>query len=282
MTEAPPIVLCFSDNDPSGGAGISADILTLASLGCHALPVVTAITTQDSMGIEEMMPVEPEWVSDQARFILEDMPVKAFKVGIVGSIENMAIIAEIVADYPDIPLVLDPIFMAGESQVSFSDEFVAAMHSLLIPYARIATLNSLEARLLVIEDVDEEESLTVDESARRILQQECDYVLITGTHENTPKVINTLYDSSGSLFSIEWDRLPGRFHGKGGTLSSALAGALANGSAVEEAVKEAQEYTWQTLKYGYRAGMGKSLPDRFFWARNSDDVEPTSLPILKI
>jgi hydroxymethylpyrimidine/phosphomethylpyrimidine kinase len=271
MNEAPPIVLCFSGNDPSGGAGISGDILTLASLGCHALPVVTAITTQDSTGIEEMLPVEPDWVSDQARFILEDMPVNAFKVGMVGSIENMAVIAEIVMDYPDIPLVLDPVFISEDSPASYSDEFIAAMYSLLIPYARIATPNSIEARLLAMDNPEEEGSLTLDESARRILLQECDYVLITGTHENTPKVTNTLYDSSGSLFSIEWDRLPGRFHGKGGTLSAALAGALANDIAIEEAVKEAQEYTWQALKHGYRAGMGKRLPDRLFWARKSEE-----------
>lgn len=277
MNEAPPIVLCFSGNDPSGGTGISGDILTLASLGCHALPILTAITTQDSMGIEEMMPVEVDWVSDQARFILEDMPVKAFKVGMVGSIENMAVIAEIVTDYPDIPLILDPAFISGGSQVLFSDEFIAAMNELLLPYARIITPNSIEARLLTMGD-PEEERISLEESARHILKQECDYVLITGTHENTPKVVNTLYDSSGKLFSMEWDRLPGSFHGKGSTLSAALAGALAKGISVEEAVKEAQEYTWQTLKHGYRAGMGKNLPDRLFWARQSAEIHAESVP----
>jgi hydroxymethylpyrimidine/phosphomethylpyrimidine kinase len=267
MNEAPPIVLCFSSNDPSGGTGISGDILTLASLGCHALPVVTALTTQDSSGIEEVMPIDPDWVSDQARFILEDMPVKAFKVGMVGSIENMAVIAEIVTDYPDIPLVLDPVFIPGDSQTPYSDEFIAAMYSLLVPYAHIVTLNSMETRVLVLEEGEEESELTLEVSAQRLLQQECDYVLITGTHENTPKVINTLYDSSGALFSVEWERLPGRFHGKGGTLSAALAGALANNISIRDAVKEAQEYTWQALKHGYRAGMGKHLLDRLFWAR---------------
>src|ERR1700757_1422043 len=105
--EFPPIALPSAPPDPPGGAGLQADLLTLASMGCHALTVVTAITVQDTAGVEDVMAIDSDWVADQARMLLEDMPVAAFKVGMVGSVENIAAIAEVVADYPDIPLILD-------------------------------------------------------------------------------------------------------------------------------------------------------------------------------
>src|SRR6058998_1795008 len=109
----PPIVLTFAASDPSGGAGIQADLLTLASMGCHPLSVVTAITVQDTIGVEAVLAMEPEWVADQARCLLEDMPVDAIKIGVMGSVENIAAIAEIVSDYPDVPLIIDPVLASG-------------------------------------------------------------------------------------------------------------------------------------------------------------------------
>src|SRR5512143_3431331 len=109
----PPIVLTFAASDPSCGAGMQADLLTLASMGCHPLSVVTALTVQDTLGVEGMMPIDSDWVADQARCLLEDMPVDAFKIGVMGSVENIAAIAEIVSDYPDVPLILDPVLASG-------------------------------------------------------------------------------------------------------------------------------------------------------------------------
>jgi hydroxymethylpyrimidine/phosphomethylpyrimidine kinase len=97
-------------------------------------------------------------------------------------------------------------------------------------------------------------------------------VLVTGTHENTPQVVNTLYGKSGVVRTDSWPRLPGTFHGSGCTLASAIAAMLANGLDLPEAVREAQEYTWQTLKKAYRPGMGQFLPDRLFWAREESDA----------
>src|SRR6187397_3689391 len=91
----PPLVLTFAASDPSGGAGIQADILTLASMGCHPLSVITAITVQDTLGVEAVQPIDADWVADQARCLLEDMPVDAFKIGVPGSVEIVAAIAEI-------------------------------------------------------------------------------------------------------------------------------------------------------------------------------------------
>ncbi len=269
----PPIVLSFAGTDPTGGAGIQADLLTLSSMGCHALTVVTAITVQDTAGVEDVLPIDADWVSDQARVLLEDMPVAAFKIGLVGSVENCAAIAEVVSDYPDVPLILDPVLASGRGDEMATDDLIEAMRELLIPQTTIITPNSLEARRLADDGSDEERSL--EDCAKRILEMGCEYVLITGTHENTPQVINTLYGQQGVIRSDSWQRLPGSYHGSGCTLASAIAATLANGLDIPEAVREAQEYTWQTLNAGFRPGMGQHIPDRFFWAREVEDDEKT-------
>jgi hydroxymethylpyrimidine/phosphomethylpyrimidine kinase len=267
----PPIVLSFAGSDPTGGAGMQADLLTLSSMGCHALTVVTAITVQDTAGVEDVLPIDADWVSDQARVLLEDMPVAAFKIGMVGSVENCAAIAEVVSDYPDLPLILDPVLASGRGDEMATEEMIEAMREMLIPQTTIITPNSLEARRLADDGGDEERSL--EDCARRILEMGCEYVLITGTHENTPQVINTLYGRQGVIRSDSWQRLPGSYHGSGCTLASAIAATLANGLDIPEAVREAQEYTWQTLNAGFRPGMGQHIPDRFFWAREAEDDE---------
>jgi len=267
----PPIVLSFAATDPTGGAGIQADLLTLSSMGCHALTVVTAITVQDTAGVEDVLPIEADWVSDQARVLLEDMPVAAFKIGLVGSVENCAAIAEVVSDYPDVPLILDPVLASGRGDEMATEEMIEAMREMLIPQTTIITPNSLEARRLADDGGDEERSL--EDCAKRILEMGCEYVLITGAHENTPLVINTLYGQQGVIRTDSWQRLPGSYHGSGCTLASAIAATLANGLDIPEAVREAQEYTWQTLNAGFRPGMGQHIPDRFFWAREAEDDE---------
>ena len=273
MADTPPIVLAFDASDPSGGAGIQADILTLASMGCHPLSVITAITVQDTTGVESLMPLDPEWVSDQARSVLEDMPVHAFKIGLLGSVEVAAAVAEVVADYPDVPLVLDPVLASGRGDELAPDEMLSALRELLIPQSTLITPNSMEARRLAADEADEDDEPDLNQCAQRLLVLGCEYVLITGTHENTQEVINKLYSEDGIVRTDTWPRLPGSYHGSGCTLASAIAATLANGLELPEAVREAQEYTWHTLKAGFRPGMGQYLPDRLFWARESDEGE---------
>jgi hydroxymethylpyrimidine/phosphomethylpyrimidine kinase len=274
MTEPFPLVMTFAATDPSGGAGLQADLLTIASMGCHPLSVVTAVTVQDTSGVDDVLPIDPEWVADQARAMLEDVPVAAFKIGLLGSVENIAAIAEVLADYPDIPLVLDPVLASGRGDELANEDMLDAMRELLIPQTTIITPNSMEARRLAMNEDNEEDDPTLEECAKRILSMGCEYVLITGTHEQTPKVINTLYSERGVISSDSWARLPGIYHGSGCTLAAAIAALLAQGVDVPEAVKEAQEYTWQTLNAGFRPGMGQHIPDRLFWARGEEDDEP--------
>jgi hydroxymethylpyrimidine/phosphomethylpyrimidine kinase len=276
MPDLPPIVLVFAASDPSGGAGLQADIMTLSSMGCHPLSVITAITIQDTTGVDDVMAIDAEWVADQARCVLEDMPVAAFKIGVLGSVETIAAIAEVVSDYPEIPLVLDPVLASGRGDELASEEMVIALRELLVPQTTIITPNSLEARRLGIDDSNEDDDPDMAECASRLIASGCEYVLVTGTHENTPQVINILYGQDGILRSDSWQRLPGSFHGSGCTLASAIAATIANGLAIEDAVKDAQEYTWQTLKSAFRPGMGQHIPDRLFWAREEDAVDERS------
>ena len=273
MSDIPPIVLAFGATDPSGGAGLQADILTITSMGCHPLSVVTAVTVQDTSGVDDILPIDAEWVSDQARAVLEDMPVAAFKIGLLGSVENIAAIAEVISDYPDIPLVFDPVLASGRGDELANEDMLDALRELLLPQTTILTPNSIEARRLIQDEDNDEDNPDLAECAKRIVQLGCEYVLVTGTHEHTPKVINTLYGENGVVRSDSWTRLPGIYHGSGCTLASAIASLLANGLPVNEAVKEAQEFTWKALQYAFRPGMGQHIPDRLFWARDDEEDE---------
>jgi hydroxymethylpyrimidine/phosphomethylpyrimidine kinase len=268
---APPAVLTFAATDPTSGAGLQADVLTLASMGCHPLSVVTAITVQDSAGVENFMPLDSDWVADQARCILEDIPVVGFKVGVLASAEIVTVIAEIVSDYPDIPLVLDPVFTSGRGDELGGDDLVAAIRELLVPQSTVVTPNIPELRRLA--QLDEDEEPGHGECAKRLLDSGCEYVLVTGTHDATASVVNTLYHRDGVVRSDTWQRLPGSYHGSGCTLASAIAANLARGLDVAAAVHEAQDYTWQALSKAFRPGMGQYIPDRLFWAREADDTD---------
>jgi hydroxymethylpyrimidine/phosphomethylpyrimidine kinase len=275
MSDIPPIVLAFGATDPSGGAGLQADVLTIASMGCHPLSVVTAVTVQDTGGVDDVLPIDAEWVSDQARAVLEDMPVMAFKIGLLGSLENIAAIAEVISDYPDIPLVFDPVLASGGGDELTNEDMLDALRELLLPQTTILTPNSIEARRLIQDEDNDEDNPDLPECAKRIVQLGCEYVLVTGTHEHTPKVINTLYNEGGVVRTDSWTRLAGVYHGSGCTLASAIASLLANGLSVEEAVKEAQEFTWQALQNAFRPGMGQHIPDRLFWARDDEEDKPS-------
>jgi len=271
LLPAPPLVLVFAGSDPTSGAGLQADLLTLGSLGCHGLSVVTALTVQDTAGVQQMMPIDAEWVIDQARTLLEDMAVAAFKIGMVGSVDNVAAVAEVVSDYPDVPLVFDPVLASGRGDDLATEDVIAAMRELLVPQTTVLTPNSIEARRLT--QADEEEDVPLADCAARLLDLGAEYVLITGTHESTTGVVNALYGEDGLVRTDEWERLPGTYHGSGCTLATAIAATLANGLEVPEAVREAQEYAWQALRAAFRPGMGQLIPDRFFWARTADDAD---------
>jgi len=266
MSEAPiPAVMCFSGLDPTGGAGIQADIETIASMGGHAAPIITALTVQDTRSARRFEAVDPMLLIEQARGVLEDMPIAAFKLGMLGSVEIIEAIHSILADYPDIPLVLDPVLVAGGGGDLADEAIIGAMKALLMPQTTVLTPNSEEARRLA----PEADNLAA--CGQELLDMGPEYVLITGGHEPGPHVDNVLYANHRKLETFSWDRLPHHYHGSGCTLASAIAALLAQGLDPFAAIHEAQEFTWHALQQGFRPGLGQHVPNRLFWARGDGE-----------
>ena len=263
MSPPIPAVLAFAASDPTGGAGLQADLLTIASLGCHPISVVTGLTVQDTRGVESMLAIEPALVGRQARHVLQDMPVAAFKIGVFASAGNAQAIATVLAEYPRTPVVLDPVLASGRGDALADGESLKALRNALLPLTTLLTPNSLEARRLVGASPDAD----LAGCARELANLGCKYVLVTGTHEAGAEVVNTLYDARGLVREDRWQRLAGSYHGSGCTLASAIAAFLARGLPVEHAVQQAQEYTWKTLAAGFSPGHGQAIPDRFFERR---------------
>jgi hydroxymethylpyrimidine/phosphomethylpyrimidine kinase len=260
-----PVVMCFSGLDSTGGAGVQADIEAIASMGCHAAPVVTALTVQDTHQVISYTPVDISLLIAQARAVLEDIPVAAIKIGMVGNVPVIEAIHSLLTDYPDIPVVLDPVLAGGGGGELSNDQVIDAMTRLLLPQVTVLTPNSIEARALA------PEADTLDACGQQLLDMGCEFVLLTGTHEKAEHVENRLYGSRRLLETFSWERLPNSYHGSGCTLAAAIAGLLAHGLEPFTATHEAQEYTWEALRNGYRIGMGQLLPNRLFWARGEED-----------
>lgn len=253
--------MSFAGLDPTGGAGLQADIEAIVSMGCHALPVITAVTAQDSRDVRSVTAVDPLDVVGQARAVLDDIPVSAFKIGLLPSAGVVQAIHSILTDYPDIPVVMDPVCVSGGGRRLIDEELLNAMVSLLFPATLVVTPNTLEGRMLAPE-ADSPAAM-----AQQILTYGCGYVLLTGTHENTEQVINRLYSEMRLVESLSFERLQGSYHGSGCTLASAIAARIAHGLEPVAAVSQAQKYTFETLKNARRLGQGQFLPDRLYWAR---------------
>lgn len=248
MPPAPPNVLAFAASDPTGGAGLQADILTLAALGCHPLSVLTALSVQDTHGVRRLQAVDAALVAEQAHCLLAELPVAAFKIGVVASAANARAIAAVLAAHPRVPVVLDPVLASGRGDALADAGVPAALGALLLPRTTVLTPNTAEAAALG--------------GVAACLAGGCRYVLLTGTHADTPDVVNALHDAGGVVREDRWPRLAASYHGSGCTLASAIAARLALGDVVPEAVRAAQDYTWRALERGFKPGSGQHLPRR--------------------
>lgn len=262
----PPVVMIFAGSDPTGGAGLAADIQSVTALGCHPAPVVTAITAQDTSELKNFVAVDTELVIEQARAVLEDMPVAAFKTGMLGSAANLSAVATILADYPNIPVVVDPVMSTGGGDRLSREPLEDGYCSVLLPLATLATPNAIEAKQLAPEADSREACI------QKLMSLGCEYVLHTGSHEPTDDVIHQLYGHHRCLETFTQKRLPGEYHGSGCTLASACAGALAQGFDMIAAVREALHFTWHSLANGHQTGMGQQLPHRQYWADQGSSV----------
>jgi hydroxymethylpyrimidine/phosphomethylpyrimidine kinase len=250
-----PVLLCVGGHDPSGGAGIQADIEATSAAGTFAATVVTSLTLQSTCGVQGVRAQPAEQVEAQCRVIFEDSRVAAVKLGMLGSSRVLRVLSQLADEHARIPWVLDPVLSSGSGQPVADAALLNQMKKNLLGRCTLVTPNLPEARTL-------SGARDPAECARRLLDTGCFWVLITGTHDGTTDVVNRLFGRDGSYREWTWPRLAGNYHGSGCTLASAIASRLALGMDMEAAADEAQAYTWETLNRALRTGRCQLTPNR--------------------
>ncbi len=262
----PPCVMTFNASDPSGAGGLAADITALSSVGAHALPVVTGAYARDTAEIFDHFAFDEEAVAEQARAILEDAPVAVIKVGFVGSPETIAVIAEVAADYADVPVLayMPNLSWWEESQI---DLYLDAFRELMLPQTTVLVGNHSTLWRWLLPDWNGERSPTPRDIAKAAADAGVPYTLVTGVPLPEQFIDNVLASPQAVLASQRFERFEAVFSGAGETLAAALAGLVANGSDLAAAVTEALGYLDECLDAGFRPGMGNVVPDRLCWAQ---------------
>jgi hydroxymethylpyrimidine/phosphomethylpyrimidine kinase len=269
----PACVIVFNANDPSGAGGIAADVTAIASVGAHALAVVTGAYARDTAEIFDHFAFDEETVAEQARAILEDVPVQVIKVGFVGSPENLSTIAEIAADYADVPVVayMPNLSWWDEGQI---DLYLDAFRELLLPQTTVLVGNHSTLWRWLLPDWSSDRSPTARDIAKAASEVGVPYTLVTGIPLPDQFLDNVLATPQAVLGSEKFERFEAVFSGAGDTLSAALAALVASGSDLAGAATEALGYLDRCLDGGFRPGMGNVIPDRLFWAQPEGEAEP--------
>ncbi len=252
-----PVILAIGGHDPTGAAGIQADIESISANGGTAVSLVTCLTLQNTAEFLRVIPVDASELFQQFELLINDISVDAIKIGLVPDECTMISVERILKKLGNIPVVLDPVFKAGSGKIILTEKLYSLIYENLIPISTLITPNSLEARLLT--GLDE-----LDKAGKKLLETGCTAILITGTHEPGNQVNNILYQNNLSPESFKCERLPGEFHGSGCTLASALATQLALGKTIKQAVENSLSYTWQSLQHAISLGNAQQHPNRFF------------------
>ncbi len=254
-TPSRPLVLCLSGLDPSGGAGLQADIESVAALGGHALGVVTALTAQDTRDVTRVVATDPALLEQQIDLLLRDSPPQAIKLGLLGGAEQLPVIVATIRRCP-VPVVCDPVLRAGGGALLHDETAAQTLRRELFAAVTVLTPNAAEARRLC------PGSASLDACGASLLEAGCGHVLITGGDEPGASVVNTWYAPGQAPHRYTWPRLPETFHGAGCTLAAAIAALLARGLPVGAALQQAQEWTQGTLRQALRVGQGRRIPGR--------------------
>ena len=267
---APACVMSFNASDASGAGGVAGDVATIAAMGAHALPVVTSVVMRDTAEVFDHHALDPEVVIEQARSVLEDVTISAWKVGYLGSAEIVGAVAEVLSDYPDVPLVA---YMPNLSWVEEDEQqaYLDAFHELVLPQTEVLVGNHQTLTDFLLPDWDADRPASPRELAVAAAEHGTRFVLVTSvliTSNKTPDqyLDNVLASAQGAVTGEKFERFEVSFVGAGDTLSAALAALLAAGSELQMAVGEALAFLDQALDAGFRPGMGNIIPDRFFWA----------------
>lgn len=253
------MILCISGLDPTGGAGIQADIETLAAMNCYALPIVSSLTVQTTNNVLETQTVNADLIRRQFDALLESgLTISAIKLGLIDNVHTINCIADILRQHKHIPVVADPVLKAGGGYDFGNNDIIEQYKAQILPNCQVLTPNTQELHRL------SPLSRSEDEALKDLCSQGCKYILLTGTHRTSPEVSNRLYSSHPDYLnqSWSWPRLAHEYHGSGCTLASAMAAGIAQGLDVTIAAFNAQKFTWNALNNALPRSFGQSLPDR--------------------
>ena len=250
-------VLVLAGHDPTGAAGIQADIETISANGCQCVSVITALTTQDTARCSRVYPQKLEPFREQCELLLQDVTVDACKIGLIGDYKLAEYIAGLLDELVQVPVVLDPVLAAGDGTAFADTALVQYIAGQLLKRSLVCTPNVSEARKLSGRN-------NITDAGKSLVDSGCPNVLITGADENTVEINNTLFQLNQPQTVYSWERIPGSFHGTGCTLAAAIAAGLASGKDISTAIMAAQKYTWQCLQHGIQYGTAQLHPNRLW------------------
>lgn len=248
-------MLIVSGLDPSGGAGLQADIQAVTALGCHPLPILSCLTVQDTRNVYGAEPVDAGLIRRQLDCLAADCRIDAVKTGALGNAEVVAVLADFLNRHPDLSLIVDPVIKAAGGGDLADEALVASMKDQLFRRAEVITPNGIELAMLGASD-------TESEAAQHLLAQGCRGVLATGGHGTGPAIVNTLYRPDQDVASWRIERVGGEYHGTGCTLAAAIAAGRAAGLPLEEAIRQAQDFVSRSIRHALAVGEGQPVPDR--------------------
>ncbi len=263
LTDTVPVVMSFSAHDPSGSSGIQADIETLGALQCHCAPIVTTLTTKDTVKVAGSFPCPETLVINQARMVLEDAAVCAFKIGMLGSESNAAAVHTLLQDYAHIPVIVDATLITYDVEHYESGRLLEALRQMVIPSAHILVVNPRGAQYLA------GNSDALDACAHQLMELGAEHVLLTRANHNGGRVANRFFGNFRLLETLACHHAAQEYQGEGSTLTAAVAGFVAQGVRPVAAVHQALEYTEHCIKRGFRAGMGSPIPNRLYASRHN-------------
>jgi len=250
-----PSILVIAGFDPTGGAGIQADIETINDHGCHACSLITALTQQNSSNLLAYEPVSSDLVYRQFCSLHQEIEFSAVKIGMIGSIDMLETIVRIIENLVNVPVVLDPVLAAGGGASVANAEFIDLMKDKLLRFCTIITPNIPEAQKL-------SGKTGLNDCASTLLEAGSEHVLITGTHQDQEIVVNTLFSKHQPKYSLSCERLTAEYHGSGCTFASALTAGLALNHSAGNAFRMAHDYTFNSLKQADQPGKGQFFPRR--------------------
>ncbi|MBK6850401.1 MAG: bifunctional hydroxymethylpyrimidine kinase/phosphomethylpyrimidine kinase [Burkholderiales bacterium] len=270
---SPACVMSFNASDASGAAGLAGDVATIAAMGAHALPVVTTILMRDTAEIFDHSPIDADTVVEQARAVLEDITIAAWKVGFLGSAETVGAVAEVLSDYPDVPLVTYLPALSWMDDEDAAGAYHEALRDLVLPLTTVLVGNQQTLADFLLPEWESERPPSARELAVAAGEHGVRFVLVSGMQLPNSFIDNVLASPQGAITGEKFERFEAGFVGAGDTLSAALAALLASGEELHMATSEALSFLDQSLDAGFRPGMGNVIPDRFFWALPSPEDE---------